>query len=226
MTPVKYTFISRGGFDVLVQLDALESESADHDVEVTDHPVEVGADVSDHARVKPIMLSVQGIISNTPVNRTQQRRVIQTQGFTIQSTAVNGAPAGATGYAEAALERLTTLKEARQLVSVVTPSRVYKDMLLTSMKVPRDAKTGDAVRVALTFKEIRFAEVQRLSRKVAEPKGNKKANVGKVPAVPTPPAQERSHLLQIGDAFSGSAKATDNFISDKLSPAGVAGLVH
>jgi hypothetical protein len=47
-----------------VQFDVVESESHDHVLTITDHPVEEGANVSDHAREEPTRLTLEGFVSN------------------------------------------------------------------------------------------------------------------------------------------------------------------
>jgi hypothetical protein len=62
--------------------------------------------------------------------------------------------AGATSV-EFVFDALSTVKEKSTLVEVVTPLRVYEDMILISMEVPRSAKEGDGMRASLSFKHMR-----------------------------------------------------------------------
>jgi hypothetical protein len=48
------------------QLDAVTSIDHNDSVAIADHPVEQGADISDHARDEPDLLTVEGMITNTP----------------------------------------------------------------------------------------------------------------------------------------------------------------
>jgi len=50
--------------------DAVLHEGHDISSEVTVHPVESGINVADHVRPNPIHISIQGIISDTPIGRT------------------------------------------------------------------------------------------------------------------------------------------------------------
>lgn len=50
----------------VIRLDAVLSESPEDAVTITDHPVEQGANVVDHARVEPNRLSIEGVVSTIP----------------------------------------------------------------------------------------------------------------------------------------------------------------
>lgn len=192
----------------LLELDAVVAETHQTDVEVTEHPVEVGANVSDHARLKAGTLTIEGIVSNTPLNRTQARRVVAASGVRFESTSTGDAPAGAPGYAEGAYAKLLAVIYDRQLVTIVTQIRTYKKMIMTSLTVPRNAQTGDAVRFSASFKEVRLAEV-RLQEIIVkkEPKARKKVNVGKQVAKPADTATKDSVVKGLDrNTFGGGIK--------------------
>jgi hypothetical protein len=50
----------------VIRLDAVTSESPEDTVAITEHPVEQGANVVDHARVEPTRLSIEGVVSTIP----------------------------------------------------------------------------------------------------------------------------------------------------------------
>ncbi len=47
--------------------DAIEFVRFEHVIDVTDHPIEDGGDVSDHAQVRALPMTVRGIIAVTPI---------------------------------------------------------------------------------------------------------------------------------------------------------------
>lgn len=49
-----------------MELDAVVSESPEHNATITDYPVELGANLADHMRVQPVRLRITGVVSNTP----------------------------------------------------------------------------------------------------------------------------------------------------------------
>ncbi len=161
-------------------LDASVSETHTSDVEVTEHPVEDGVAVADHARVKPAGLVIEGIISNTPINRSQSLRVASSFGTTIQTTNPQDQLAGQPGYAEQAFTLLEQLRDSTKLITVVTGLKTYDDMILTNLSVPRNIQTGDALRFTATFKYVRRVKNQTTTQTVtATPQGKKKTSTGK-----------------------------------------------
>ena len=141
---------------ITVELDAAVSDGYQGDVDVTEHAVETGANIADHARLKSDKVTVEGVVSNTPLTG-----------------------AGVAGRAEAAFGDLIALKNARQLMTVITPRRTYYNMVLESLASTNDAKTGDALRFTATFKQVRLAEVMvKVVQVQAEPKANDKKKVG------------------------------------------------
>jgi hypothetical protein len=50
----------------VIRLDAVQSTSPEDVMTITDHPVEQGANVVDHAREEPTRLSIEGVVSTIP----------------------------------------------------------------------------------------------------------------------------------------------------------------
>jgi len=46
-----------------VQLDAMISEAHDNSVRLTKHPIEKGADITDHAVVEPKRITLNGVVT-------------------------------------------------------------------------------------------------------------------------------------------------------------------
>lgn len=55
-----------------VTLDIVESESIREDNIITDHPVEKGENVSDHARNEPTYIDISGVMTEEAANKLQQ----------------------------------------------------------------------------------------------------------------------------------------------------------
>lgn len=155
--------------DTLV-LDASVKEEHVCEVEVTDHPVEQGSAISDHARSKPEEITIEGVISNTPLSHLQTRRAVTSEGFAWTTSAAASAVRGVPGNAEAAEVTLRNLRG--KLVTVVTALRTYDNMALVSLKIPRDQTTGDILKFEAKFKQIRIVTnaVTVVATKVAKAK--------------------------------------------------------
>lgn len=64
-SPSKHTVIGDVWIDVTLR------EAPDLSAEVTEHPVEQGADVTDHVRLKPLVLVIEGYVTNQPIELPQ-----------------------------------------------------------------------------------------------------------------------------------------------------------
>lgn len=174
-----------------IELDVAISRTHTSELDITEHPVEEGADFIDHARLKSSKLTIEGLISNTPMNRAQMSRANETQGIT---TAPNDPPVQERpGFAEEAYRKLLELQAAGTLLTVVTRLRVYDNMLIASLTVPEDSRTGDALRFNATFQQVRIVS-NKITQTVVtkEPKAKPKKDTGKQVAKPTTTEPEKS----------------------------------
>lgn len=126
--------------DTSLRLDAALSQGHERSAEITQHPVEQGADVTDHVRGKPHGLSVQGFIARFPVlspeEHPEEDRVSQ------------------------AFQRLEQAVDRGERVDVQTDLKVYRSMVITGLSVTREAGNGHDLEVKLDFQEIRLATAQ------------------------------------------------------------------
>ncbi len=64
--PILYWQDDETGQTEFVELDATQSEEHEDTLTITDHPVERGANVVDHAREEPTRFTLEGIVSSIP----------------------------------------------------------------------------------------------------------------------------------------------------------------
>lgn len=143
-----------------VELDAAITEKHMAKVEITKHPIEEGANPTDHARLLPYAISVDGLLTNTPLGAELRAA----RGVTSDRTTSTGA-FGAAGPAQRSMAALEKIRTDRRAVTVVSDFRTYSNMLITSIDVPVDARTGEAIRFSISMEEIRFvkSEVARIN---------------------------------------------------------------
>lgn len=170
--------------DAAIAADATRSEVHTGANTVTDHPVEQGANVSDHSRPEPDKLQVEMVVSDTPLSLEQMRRAQKFMQQNGGSTVLNpfGAEENITavpGYSAAVLAKLWQYKDAGALLTVVTAVRVYDSMEIETISAPRDAKTSGAIRCTVGFKRVRVVENKLTRRVVAkDPRVGPKAKTG------------------------------------------------
>lgn len=70
-------------------LDLVESESITEDNTITNHPVEEGIDISDHARNEPSFLRISGTITEDAPNKLQEMRNFRKERILLKYTGRN-----------------------------------------------------------------------------------------------------------------------------------------
>lgn len=150
-------------------IDAALSEEHAFDSEVTMFPVESGADITDHVRAQPITVTIEGVVSDTPIGLMRDVR--------------NGTT---TLPSNDALAKLIEIRDAREPITVETTLRVYDNMVMTSLQVPQNSKIGDALRFKAVFTQIHLVTNERTVVVTSSPRGQKKRNVGNMVLIDLP----------------------------------------
>lgn len=148
-------------------LDTAESETHSFDNEVTEHPVEKGADMADHIRARPDVVTVNGIVTDSPIGA-----ITPTQ--TLRSTD--------------ALAKLKQLRDSRNPITIETSLGTYTGMVLEQLNIPRDASVGYALRFSATFRRVFLVTNERTVVRVATdtPGVSKKRQLGHKASAPVP----------------------------------------
>ncbi len=163
-----------------ITLDVSLIEEHSVEIELTDHPVEKGADITDHKRRKPVALRLTGVISNTPLE-------------------LLGGGLDAGNRAEAAWSTLETLQAGAELITVVTTLKTYENMQIVTMRAPRDVKRGNVLEVTLEFRELIQVESETVATQAAT--GPKK--LGRKPTPPAPEPVRQSLFSKLGSFLGG-----------------------
>jgi hypothetical protein len=148
---------SIGPFNATVTLEEIASD----DLEITQHPVQQGATITDHAYLKPATVSVK-----------------------IMFNAAD-APLAET-YA-----KLRQLQASREPFDVVTGKRAYKNMLFKSLGQTNDAQTENVLSISAELQEIFIVQVETTTvpprKQQANPgKTGATENAGQKSAQPAP----------------------------------------
>lgn len=184
-----------------IQIDVSPSQQHSGDVDVTEHPVEQGSDISDNARPKQKQLTFEGFFTDTPIPGRDPSRIGQLQ----------------EGRSANAYQVLAGLRDSGSLVSVVTGLKTYQNMVITALTVPIDARTGDALRFSISFRAIRIVESQ-VDVHPATPRGKKK-DKGTKPTTPAQPQVKKSVLDVITkDAAPALKKFFTGLFTGSASP--------
>lgn len=204
----------RAGIGV-IELDATISAVHVRNVTATAHPVERGAKITDHLRPEPDEVTIEGIVSNTPIGRVAQTRAVSFAGTTFASATTGGSNFGTPGYAEEAFAKLEQIASQGALVTLATELKTYTDMALVSLNVPRDKTTGDALRFTATFRKIILVENKvTLIKIAADPRANAKVKAGRQALKAL--VHDAKVLRKLAAPWASSAQAVGRGASDVL----------
>lgn len=122
--------------------DAVFSAAHSVSVSVTNHPVQSGASVSDHAWVEPETVTLSVGVSDAMTDASA---------LTDESRSV------------AAFRKLREMALARRPLTLVTRLCVYSNMLVESVSCEESADTMSALRAEITLKRVSMAQVSEMS---------------------------------------------------------------
>jgi len=182
----------------IILVDATIKEDASYEAELSKHPVEDGPDITDHIRVKPVKLEVEGVMSETPLTLASSVQGLIASGLGGAAKAVGGSSlvgaaatvvGGAIGAklfgasqnpALEAYKKLIDLLNKRQPFTVTAKLDVYRNMVITKLNFPRDPRTGKALKFSATFEQIQVvaaktAKVRAFKKDVKHSAGSKDA---------------------------------------------------
>lgn len=114
---------------------------------VTQHPVEQGASISDHAYKQPSSVTIRCGWSNSG---------LQSMGSIIASAydAITGGGELKLNYIKGVYQKLLALQESRIPFDVLTGKRSYKNMLFSSLSVTTDAGTENCLMVTAVCQQV------------------------------------------------------------------------
>jgi len=148
----------------LFKFDASISENYSKQAVLTDHPVEEGADISDHVRSLPEEVEINGWVSNNPIIAAASIR--------------EGSPPRS--IAEDAYGELRRIMDERVPVRLVTALREFDNMILTSISVVRNKDTGRIIDATIKLRELIIATTETTDAPEPEQSNRKKKqNKGK-----------------------------------------------
>lgn len=154
-----------------LEIDTTKTRGFELAAEVTEFPVESGSAIADNIRPVNGTISIEGIISNSPLDLPST----QMEGVT-QVTASQTLPGG-DGSTKATLTTwsgpfdrrracdtvLAALVSSGTPVRLTTSLRTLENLAITRYKVDESVETGQALPVVLEFKALRIATTQRVA---------------------------------------------------------------
>lgn len=156
------TWLLDDGQEQSILFDATVRDSHESSATITEHPVDEGANISDHIRPDLDQVTLQVVVSNTPIVSpidhndgvvgTQQQVELGSGAMASANVLVFD---GAVTRVRSVYEALLDLKNSGTLVNVLTSLREYESMGIKRISPIREAKSGNSLVATVEFKQIR-----------------------------------------------------------------------
>jgi hypothetical protein len=153
-------------FDAILKTDHTSKLTA------TSHPIENGANITDHAFIEPAEISIE-----------------------IGMTDCNG-----DGVSNDMFTSLQNLQRSRERIDVVTRYKSYTNMLIISMSVPDDFTTMNALKAMLFLREIPVVGTQTVAVEERQTDGGQAQKSGSTNNGTKQPTQNNQSVLRQGSA--------------------------
>jgi len=201
---------------VILEVDAVMSESHEITATLTDHPVERGADLSDHKRPGQRRYRLEGLVTNTPLGSIPLTGENSSADSVTGTVRDSGAKANVLQFSDRfdrvrdVLDALTLLTETAQLVTITTDVRTYEDAQIVAVMAPRSAEAGDSITFTVDVTQVRIAETRDVGAPVPrQPRGRRTRDNGaqagaEAETVPAPD-QNSSALRRLADSEVGQS---------------------
>lgn len=174
--------------------DCVIEETHDDRLQITSHPVESGAEVSDHAYKQNMTIEMRIAFSDSTHHGTRDQY---------------GKNVGQVGGARERYEQLVALQAIREPFTVATSKRLYRNMLVLGITEVNDARSRYTTPITLRLQEVRITDVTM-------------SGSGEVTAPPSEQANPETTAPQQDAGTVTPAPAEGNFST--TGPSGQAGL--
>ena len=136
-------------------IDCSIQEAHTDRMQITDHPVEQGAAISDHAYLQPSEVTIRAGWSNSSLSAV---------GSAV-SALLSGGLQGLAGddYVRKTYQSLLDLQATRKPFDIVTGKRTYKNMMFSALAVTTDEKTENALMLVATCRQVIIVQTQTTS---------------------------------------------------------------
>lgn len=143
-------------------VDATVSESHDHAAEVSEYPRESGTVSSDHVRIKPLKITIEGIVSDCPLG----------------DLATDPSRVGIAVMTQQAYSNLLLTFATTEPIDIVTSLQTYKSMVLDGLSIPRESGEPFQLHFKATFTQVTIVTNNRSTIRTATPAGQKRTALG------------------------------------------------
>lgn len=142
-----------------IQLQVVVSEQTTDTLTVTKQPVQMGASITDHAYLEPVSFSHSIYFSDNSITNISSVSSIFSQS------------ANSLGQI---YDKLIKLQASAVPFDIVTPKRIYKNMLMTGLTQTTDKLTENCLAIHATYQQVLLVQVLVVSAPISQQKSPKK----------------------------------------------------
>ena len=183
-----------------VQLDAEIRTPHTKTGTLTEHAVESGSPITDHYRVDPAEVEVEGVVTDSPTSS------VPLPGFGLVEGVRAALEGGGQTPSETARDALEAYFDSAEIITIVTRRKTYERMVLTSFSYVDSAETANVLRFTVRARQIRLTDTAT-GVAIERPKSTthaKKKGAGKGATKEVETEQERSIAKRGLDALAGA----------------------
>ncbi len=185
-------YILRAGNLGTLAFDVVTGETHTVTNEITEHPVESGANVTDHVRSTLDTIHLDVFVSNSPVMLTDRFNLDLGLTVGVHSAVSLQRPGdqrldelaatvvtfpNPVNYVSETYRLLRKMRDDAELVTVVTPLWDYTGMIIKEVSIPRTSQEGTGAKMTIELKQIRLVEAKLVPAPL-EPRAKKKKDNG------------------------------------------------
>ncbi len=131
--------------DPILTVDVSMQENHSLQTEIVSHEIEDGSEITDHARNVPRVLTISGLITDTPSGLGALSVV---GGLTNEFASVP--------LSTKAFQTLEQIRDEKTILDVVTSLKIYRSMMIEDVRIPRNAMVGRSLQFTIRLREVRF----------------------------------------------------------------------
>jgi hypothetical protein len=183
---------------------------------MTKNPVEEGAQVTDHVELNPQAISIQGVISDTPLDFNVLNDIVKGNFKNLGKSFSDGVKSSLNKSSRSVeqYQALMELWKSRKPFQVITGLKVYDSMILTKLDVDQTSTTGQAIHFNADIEEIRIISSKAVGKEnfkeAVKDIASKKKNLGSKVADKLDPVKDQKKV-------KGASSLYDGIKSGKLS---------
>lgn len=174
-----------------IVFDATVSETHSFSTQVSENPVEKGADVTDHVRAKPAVVKLECYATDNPLSSNRKKDE--------KTSIFLGSPKEETGRGLNVFLALEQLKDNGTVCQLFTGLKKYENMVIEEITVPRDSSISRGFKFTISLREVVIVQSQTVQvQKPKKKSAQKKVVAG---AQNTKPTEDKTAEKKIAKSY-------------------------